>query len=142
MRIWDIPPEYLDRDHLLGEHRELHALWVILVDKRTGYRHHPETLRWVGKLGALHRRHEMLAAEMQRRGYRHESPLDWGAVPPGERDLEQDEQLLTISEQFALLRRKGGLLSPPPDLHERSAPLEGLSETSGDSASNDNVSDR
>ena len=33
MRTWDIPPEKLCRQHLLGEHRELHAIWSIITKK-------------------------------------------------------------------------------------------------------------
>jgi hypothetical protein len=76
MRIWDLPPDRLCRQHLLGEHRELHALWTILSTGRAGYANHPETRRWRGKLAALYARHEALVAEMERRGYRHGSPLD------------------------------------------------------------------
>ena len=76
MRIWDIPPDGLCRAHLLGEHRELHALWNILSQDKRGYRNHPETLRWEGKLAALFARHEELVAEMTRRGYNHATPLD------------------------------------------------------------------
>lgn len=76
MRIWDVEPRELCARHLLGEHRELHGLWNILTQGKAGYRMHPETLRWVGKLAALHARHESLVAEMARRGYRHASPLD------------------------------------------------------------------
>ena len=66
----------LCRQHLLGEHRELHGLWRILTLDKTGYSRHPETLRWRGKLRALYLRHEALVTEMERRGYRHASPLD------------------------------------------------------------------
>ena len=76
MRIWDLDPSELCRAHLLGEHRELHGLWNILTLGKAGYSRHPETLRWVGKLAALHRRHEALVAEMTARGYRHATPLD------------------------------------------------------------------
>jgi len=50
MRIWDIAPEKLCRNHLLGEHRELHAVWAILTKDKKGYSRHPEVLRWKGKL--------------------------------------------------------------------------------------------
>ena len=60
MRIWDLPPSLLCRQHLLGEHRELHGLWRILTENRQGYAHHPETRRWRGKLAALYQRHEAL----------------------------------------------------------------------------------
>jgi len=76
MRIWDIPPKKLCRQHLLGEHRELHAIWSILVNNKKGYSKHPEVLRWKGKLKALYLRHEELVKEMLRRGYKHNSPLD------------------------------------------------------------------
>lgn len=78
MRIWDLPPAELCRIHLLGEHRELHAIWTILTKGKTGYRNHPETKRWIGKLAALYLRHDALVAEMTRRGYRHQSNLDRG----------------------------------------------------------------
>lgn len=76
MRIWDIAPNRLCRAHLLGEHRELHGMWSILTSDKKGYRQHPETKRWEGKLAALYRRHEQLVEEMDRRGYKHATPLD------------------------------------------------------------------
>ena len=76
MRIWDVFPEKLCRGHLLGEHRELHALWSILTKGKKGYSRHPETLRWKGKLAALYLRHERLVVEMSNRRYRHNSNLN------------------------------------------------------------------
>lgn len=75
MRIWDISPKRLCRNHLLGEHRELHAVWSVLTKGKKGYARHPETLRWKGKLKALYGRHEALVTEMSNRGYQHRSPL-------------------------------------------------------------------
>jgi hypothetical protein len=76
LRIWDIPADKLCRNHLLGEHRELHAIWSILTTDKKGYAHHPETKRWRNKLKALSSRHEELVKEMARRGYKHHSPLN------------------------------------------------------------------
>lgn len=104
MRIWDLPPENLCRQHLLGEHRELHALWTILTEKKKGYSHHPETLRWRGKLNALFLRHEFLLSEMQKRGYHHNSPLD-ATLAKGESEV-QDIFVHTIEEQKRILRGK------------------------------------
>jgi len=75
MRIWDISPKKLCRNHLLGEHRELHAIWSVIVNGKKGYARHPETLRWRGKLNALYGQYETLVSEMTARGYRHRSPL-------------------------------------------------------------------
>src|SRR5690348_6846591 len=82
MRVWDISPKRLCRNHLLGEHRELHAIWSVLVNGKKGYARHPETLRWRGKLKALYSRHDALVREMTVRGYTHQSPLSkrWRAA--------------------------------------------------------------
>jgi len=44
MRVWDINPGYLNRQNLLGEHRELHGIVSILVNRKKGYANHPETV--------------------------------------------------------------------------------------------------
>lgn len=105
MRIWDIDPSRLCRQHLLGEHRELHGCWNILTQNKTGYSKHPETKRWVGRLPALRLRHEALVAEMQRRGYNHKSPLV-SEVEPSGLDI-QDQFVDTPEDQIELLRQKG-----------------------------------
>jgi hypothetical protein len=75
MRVWDVSPGYLNRQSLLGEHRELHGLHSILVNGKKGYSRHPETLRWVGCLNGLSRRHAFLSAEMRLRGYIEKTPI-------------------------------------------------------------------
>jgi len=69
MRVWDISPGYLNRQSLLGEHRELHGIVAIITQKKKGYAKHPETMRWSGYGWALKQRHSLLAAEMALRGY-------------------------------------------------------------------------
>ena len=102
MRIWDLPPEKLCRKHLLGEHREIHALYSILLHNKKGYRSHPETLRWVNKLPALFKRHALLTIEMHRRGYQHHSPLE----PTKTGEEEQKDLLHTIEQQEQILKDK------------------------------------
>lgn len=103
MRIWDVPPSELCRIHLLGEHRELHAIWTILTTGKKGYTKHPETIRWVGKLNALYNRHEEEVKEMSARGYRHNSPLD-KSLATGK--SKQTEFVNTIEEQREILKNK------------------------------------
>lgn len=103
MRIWDLPPDRLCRKHLLGEHRELHAIWSILTKDKKGYAHHPETRRWKGKLHALASRHQNLVQEMTRRGYKHRSPLD-GRLATGEK--QQTEFVDPPEKQKQILRNK------------------------------------
>jgi len=103
MRVWDIAPKRLCRQHLLGEHRELHAIWSIITKNKKGYSQHPETLRWIGKLGALYTRHELLVTEFASRGYNHYSPLK-KVKPMG--SYKQTKFINTIKEQQTILINK------------------------------------
>ncbi len=103
MRIWDVSPEFLCRKHLLGEHRELHALWTILAQDKKGYRKHPETIRWEGKLAALYKRHEEEVLEIEKRGWNHYSPLD---IKLAVGKSTQTEFVNTVSEQKEILKGK------------------------------------
>ncbi len=105
MRIWDIPPHKLCRQHLLGEHVELHGIWTIVTEGREGgYAHHPEVERWRGKLKALYNKHEEIVEEMLQRSYQHNSPLD-PALATGA-DV-QDTFVDPPAEQIRLLKQKG-----------------------------------
>lgn len=103
MRIWDVEPKCLCRQHLLGEHRELHAIWKILTANKKGYSRHPETLRWRGKLKALYLRHKALVQEMHQRKYNHNSDLD-KRLAKGR--AEQNYFLHSIKQQRAILKAK------------------------------------
>ena len=69
MRMWMIDPRRMCRKHLLGEHGEIHK-----------HRHNfVKGHRIGGRKGqiepvSMQKRHNELASEMLRRGYRHESP--------------------------------------------------------------------
>ncbi len=102
MRVWDVHPGYLSESRLLGEHREIHAVWTVLVEGRKGYANHPETRRWRGHLSSLYRRHEMTVAEMHLRGYNHASPLEYRDDGAGSSPGFVDSP----PEQFVLLREK------------------------------------
>jgi len=103
MRIWDIPPDKLCRNHLLGEHSELHAIWVILTKGKNGFSNHPETLRWKNKLKALYLKHEIIVKEMKKRGFNHNSFLE-KSMADG-LDI-QNEYVDSIQEQIKILRKK------------------------------------
>ncbi len=105
MRVWDVDPKHLCRQHLLGEHRELHGLWNILTihGGTGGYSNHPETLRWVGKLKALFLRHEALVHEMERRGYNHHSPIDETLAKGA---ASQADFIDSVAKQKKILREK------------------------------------
>lgn len=103
MRVWDISPDKLCRLHLLGEHREIHAIWSIITNGKKGYSHHPEVIRWKNKLTALYNRHQKVVNEIERRGYHHKSPLDdKRAIGKSKQDIYLD----TIEIQKKILNNK------------------------------------
>jgi len=103
MRIWDIEPKRLCRNHLLGEHRELHAIWSVITQSKKGYSRHPETLRWVGKLRSLYARHELLVKELLKRKYQHKSNLN-KCFATG--SSKQSKFIDSYSKQLNILKRK------------------------------------
>jgi len=102
MRIWDLNPGYLNRQSLLGEHRELHGLVSIVRYNKKGYSKHPETLRWVGLGWALKQRHKLLVAEMNLRGYVDQSPVLLRSKPGVWPEIFIDEP----AKQISILKEK------------------------------------
>jgi hypothetical protein len=102
MRVWDIDPGFLNDKSLLGEHREIHAVYTILTKGKKGYARHPETLRWTDHLNALILRHKLVAGEMALRYFNHQSPLPRLSLPISWPDTLID----TPGRQFDLLADK------------------------------------
>ena len=74
MRMWMIEPRLLCRNHLLGEHFEIHCAvgnlhkdgkWATYLTKQ-GYLE-PQNFK---------QRHDEIVIEMKQRGYNHKSPLE------------------------------------------------------------------
>jgi hypothetical protein len=70
--MWMVDPSLMCRQHLLGEHKELHMLVGTLLKgiSVAGYIN--------GGLAEIHsikKRHQQLVKEMTARGYSHQSPL-------------------------------------------------------------------
>jgi hypothetical protein len=114
MRIWDINPGYLNRQSLLGEHRELHGIVSVIVKGKKGYVKHPETRRWVGYGWALKIRHKQLACEMALRGYTDKSPVtthsNKGQWP--ERYIDYPEQQFRLLKEKYMDREEGRISLP------------------------------
>lgn len=100
MRIWDISVGRLCNQHLLGEHNELHCIFNTIVKGRKAWSHHPETKRWIGKLGALYLRHEEQIKEMVKRGIVHRSPLDITKICG---NTVQDKIICNLDDQVRIL---------------------------------------
>ena len=72
MRMWMTNPKIMCRQHLLGEHLELHMIVGCLLKGKSlqGY-----LRKGLVELSAIEKRHNELIAEMINRGYTHKSPL-------------------------------------------------------------------
>lgn len=119
MRIWDINPGYLNRQSLLGEHRELHGIVSIILYNKKGYSHHPETLRWKDFGWALQQRHKLLVAEMLLRGYNHHSPVLLNSKPGLWPQIFIDKparQITLLQEKYQL--RESGRIPLPKNAQE------------------------
>ena len=102
MRIWDINPGYLNRQSLLGEHRELHGIVSIIVNGKKGYSKHPETIRWAGYGWALRIRHQLLSAEMSLRNFTDKSPV----LTRTKKGVWPKEYINEPAQQFEILEAK------------------------------------
>ena len=95
MRMWMVDPKFLCRQHLLGEHAELH-------------KHLPSLRKGINVNGRFNpvvqiqfqgyeQRHQILVDEMAARGYNHKSPLldipDFESIYPDYWDLKVDENI-------------------------------------------------
>ena len=76
MRMWMILPHHLCRNHLLGEHYEIHKfVGAILKGQLENGRLHGYINGGYLEVNNLRTRHSALVKEMKARGYKHNSPL-------------------------------------------------------------------
>jgi len=71
--MWKIDPKVLCRNHLLGEHLEMHMFHGCIKQgkKLEGY-----IRKGLVEIHCIKQRHDELCGEMRRRGYNHKSPLE------------------------------------------------------------------
>lgn len=109
--MWMVPPHVLCRSHLLGEHRELHALVGILARgvSMTGY-----VSKGLIDTGRISSRHEELVNEMLTRGYNHLSPLHYedraaqGRVDSAKNTQELHKRCAACRERIDMQRPQVG----------------------------------
>lgn len=100
MRIWDVHPGYLSAQSLVAEHRDIHGSLTVLRASDETYADDEEVARWRGHAGALRQRHDVVVAELDLRGFRHDTAAPQEG-PPGEWPVEYVEppaqQLRTLA---------------------------------------------
>jgi uncharacterized Fe-S radical SAM superfamily protein PflX len=77
MRMWMVNPKIMCRQHLLGEHAEIH-MFIGTIDREYSVKGYLE--KGLLEVHSLYERHEELVREMKRRDYKHNSEIDkkWG----------------------------------------------------------------
>lgn len=113
MRMWDIPPEMLCNQHLLGEHLELHMFVGAIKagTSLTGY-----IRDGLVETGRLQERHDLLVGEMLDRGMRHESPLDQPSIEP-QGHINRQKNVLDLCLRCESCQRR--ILNAPAEIHHR-----------------------
>jgi len=87
--MWLVNPKKLCRQHLLGEHKELHQLVGSLRKGKSIQGHLDKGQVEVHK---IHERHKELVKEMQARGYKHLSPIKpFKSFKAGNIDIKANE---------------------------------------------------
>lgn len=97
--MWMVDPATMCRKHLLGEHVEIHMFVGTL---RKGLNMDGYLTGNLLEPSALMQRHEELAVEMERRGYKHRSPL----LQPGPYPREWEEVHIDRAAALAELHRR------------------------------------
>lgn len=77
MRMWMVPPQIMCRQHLLGEHVELH-MFVGSIKKGTSLNGYIKN--GLVETHNIKSRHKKLVREMKSRGMKHSSPLKYKDV--------------------------------------------------------------
>jgi hypothetical protein len=95
MRMWNVNPEGMCNQHLLGEHVECHMFVATLNKKKSvkGY-----LKNGLLEIHNLKKRHNELVKEMKKRGMNHKSNLPWykriklGKVNPSKNRIELNKR--------------------------------------------------
>lgn len=73
MRMWGVSPKFMCREHLMGEHLEIH-MFLGTIRKKISI--HGYVKNNLVEPRSLILRHEELVREIKRRGYTHKSPVE------------------------------------------------------------------
>lgn len=112
MRMWNVDPKFMCREHLLGEHVEMHMFVGTFKRKMKidGY-----ILNGLVEPENVKQRHDILVKEMEARGYNHKSPIEVGDIDISylpkhiqEHKIETTEELFNRCPQCTERRKRFG----------------------------------
>lgn len=92
MRMWGVDPRLMCDQHLLGEHVEMH-MFVGSIRRGVSMRGYVD--KGLVDTEEIKARHDALAAELERRGFKHRSPLEYhDELHEGRVDTEESKEEL------------------------------------------------
>lgn len=102
-RQWNVHPSNLCRQHLLGEHKEIHFSLGHIRKGRS-------IAGWLNK-GQIdpityNARHAQLVMEMMKRGYNHQSELDTSGIVLAIGDIDVEYNLLDLADRCEECKRR------------------------------------
>ena len=101
VRMWNINPTIMCRQHLLGEHVEMH---MVVGSINRGKSVDGYTSNGLLNTTLIQSRHSHLVDEMKRRGYKHHSPLNYQDTL-GEGFVNEKENLIELHNRCSKCRR-------------------------------------
>ncbi len=113
-----VNPRLMCRKHLLGEHVELH---MFVAGLRRGLNLDGYLAKGLLEPHSIERRHDELVRELERRGYRHKSPLPEFA-PKGGGRVDRKLNLIELARrcrECRKLQKNGGPSRPSKSGKER-----------------------
>lgn len=104
MRMWGVEPKVLCRQHLLGEHLEMHMFATTI---RRGISIDGYVKNGLVQPELVYQRHQDLVVEMIRREMNHKSPMEpFNCAPRGYVDIQKNLDVLV--ERCGNCKRKQG----------------------------------
>lgn len=98
-----VNPKLLCRQHLLGEHRELHTLAGTLLHGKSIYGY---IVTGLVDPSLIKQRHAELVTEMERRGYNHQSPIWQPAYPALEPCVDMEGNLRELRRRCSACKER------------------------------------
>ena len=98
MRMWMVDPKMMCRQHLLGEHNEIHKHRHVFI-KKYSIKNRVKSGNIQIEPESTQKRHDELAQEMLKRGYNHKSPYtqpDISHLPDEQRKAKVDKDKSAI----------------------------------------------
>jgi hypothetical protein len=102
--MWMVNPKTMCRQHLLGEHVECH-MFVGTIKRGKSIKGYLD--KGLLEIHNLQKRHQDLAQEMERRGYKHKSPLEFVTIIKSGK-INRKENVIQLNNRCQKCKKMAG----------------------------------